>query len=161
MEQYRVGLGFDIHRLVEGRKLILGGVEIPFNKGLLGHSDGDVLTHAIADSMLGALCLGDLGTYFPDSNPRFENFPSFYFLSEVYKKVRDKNYIVGNIDAVVILEQPLLLPYIPTIRRNLARTLETYTQNISVKTKTHEGLGEIGQGLAIQAQAITLLEYSS
>lgn len=153
----RIGIGYDIHRLVEGRKLILGGVEIPFEKGLLGHSDSDVLTHAICDALLGAAALGDIGSHFPDTDPRFAGASSLDMLTHVVELLAEQGYGVANIDATVITEKPKLAPYIPAIRQQLATVMGVEIGQVSVKAKTNEKLESVGCGEAIKAQAISLL----
>lgn len=153
----RIGIGYDIHRLVEGRKLVLGGVEIPFEKGLLGHSDSDVLTHAICDALLGAAALGDIGAHFPDTDPRWAGASSLDFLAHVVDLLADRGYRVANVDATVIAERPKLKPQIQAIRDRLASVLEVHLDQVSVKAKTSEGLESIGHGEAIAAQAVALL----
>ena len=153
----RIGIGYDIHRLVEGRKLILGGVEIPFEKGLLGHSDSDVLTHAICDALLGAAALGDIGSHFPDTDPRFAGASSLDLLTQVVELLAEQGYGVANIDATVITEKPKLAPYIPAIRQQLATVMGVAIGQVSVKAKTNEKLESVGRGEAIKAQAISLL----
>ena len=139
-ESTRIGIGYDIHRLVEGRKLVLGGVEIPFEKGLLGHSDSDVLTHAICDALLGAAALGDIGRHFPDSDPRWAGASSLEFLRRVVELVTQKGYRVASIDATVIAERPKLMPYVQTIRESLASVLKVDIDQVNIKAKTNEGL---------------------
>ncbi|MFY9553097.1 MAG: 2-C-methyl-D-erythritol 2,4-cyclodiphosphate synthase [Blastocatellia bacterium] len=156
-ETIRTGIGYDIHRLVQGRKLILGGVEIPFEKGLLGHSDSDVLTHAICDALLGAAALGDIGTHFPDSDPRWAGVSSLEFLARTVDLIAEGGYRVGNVDATVTAESPRLLPHVQAIRERLASTLEIEVDQISVKAKSNEGLESVGRGEAIAAYAIALL----
>ena|SRR5262249_51792803 len=153
----RIGIGYDIHRLVEGRKLILGGVEIPFEKGLLGHSDSDVLTHAICDALLGAAALGDIGTHFPDSDPRFKGASSLDLLRHVVILLKERGYEIANIDSTIITERPKLKPYMADIRQTLASILEIDIDQLSVKAKTNEKLDAVGQGEAMQAQAIALI----
>ena len=153
----RIGIGYDIHRLVEGRKLILGGIEIPFEKGLLGHSDSDVLTHAICDALLGAAALGDIGTHFPDSDPRFKGVSSLDLLRHIVTLLKERDYQIANIDSTIITERPKLKPYIAEIRQTLASILEIDIEQVSVKAKTNEKLDAVGQGEAMQAQAIALL----
>jgi len=154
----RIGIGYDIHRLVEGRKLVLGGLEIPFKKGLLGHSDADVLTHAICDALLGALGEGDIGEHFPDTDARYKHISSFILLKEVKKLVDSHGYGIVNVDTTVIAEQPNLKPFKPKIRALLAEALGIPLEAMSVKAKTHEGLafGPNGEE-AIVAHAIVLL----
>lgn len=154
----KIGMGYDVHKLVEGRKLILGGVEIPYEKGLLGHSDADVLIHAIMDALLGAAALGDIGKHFPDTDPAYKGADSMDLLGEVRKKLDDQNYIIGNIDATVIAQKPKLASYIEQMRGNIADTLGIDKNQVNVKATTEEGLGFTGQGQGISAQAICLLE---
>ncbi|HSF22744.1 MAG TPA: 2-C-methyl-D-erythritol 2,4-cyclodiphosphate synthase [Blastocatellia bacterium] len=154
----RVGIGYDIHRLVAGRKLILGGVEIPFEKGLMGHSDSDVLTHAVCDALLGAAALGDIGTHFPDSEPRWAGASSLDFLAHVVELLADRGYQVANVDATVMAERPKLKPHVTAIRERLASVLKVHLDQVSVKAKTGEGLESVGRGEAIAAQAVALLQ---
>ncbi len=154
----RVGTGYDVHRLAEGRELILGGVKVPYEKGLLGHSDADVLVHAIMDAMLGAAALGDIGRHFPDSDPKYKDISSMLLLKEVNELIGSKLYIVGNIDATVIAQRPKLASYIPQMRQNIADTLGIETDRVNIKATTEEGLGFTGEGLGIAAQAVCLLE---
>ena len=156
-ESTRIGIGYDIHRLVEGRKLVLGGVEIPFEKGLLGHSDSDVLTHAICDALLGAAALGDIGRHFPDSDPRWAGASSLEFLRRVVELVTQKGYRVASIDATVIAERPKLMPYVQTIRESLASVLKIDIDQVNIKAKTNEGLESVGRGEAMAAQAVALI----
>ncbi len=156
-ESSRIGVGYDIHRLVEGRKLVLGGVEIPFEKGLLGHSDSDVLTHAICDALLGAAGLGDIGTHFPDNDPRWAGASSLEFLARVVELVNEKGYRVANIDATVMAERPRLMPYVQMMREKLASVLQIDVDQVNVKAKTNEGLESVGRGEAMAAQAVALL----
>jgi 2-C-methyl-D-erythritol 2,4-cyclodiphosphate synthase len=153
----RVGIGYDIHKLVEGRKLILGGVEIPHSKGLLGHSDSDALTHAVCDALLGAAALGDLGAHFPDNDPRFSGASSISMLARVAGLLREKGYVIDNIDTVIMAEQPKLAPYISAMRERLSRILEIETDRVSIKAKTGEGLDAVGRGEAIAAHAVVLI----
>lgn len=153
----RVGIGYDVHRLVSNRKLILGGVEIPYHLGLLGHSDADVLTHAIIDAIIGAAALGDIGTHFPDTDPRYEGMDSLVFLRDIVEKVRLHGYQIENIDSTVIAQRPKLAPYISEIRTRLAETLRVAVTQINVKATTAEELGVVGEGKAIVAQAIACL----
>lgn len=154
----RIGNGYDVHRLVENRKLILGGVEIPYEKGLLGHSDADVLLHAVMDALLGAAALGDIGKHFPDNDPAYEGADSMKLLEEVGKLLQEKAYFIENIDATVIAQRPKLAPYIETMRENIAARLQIDKNQVNVKATTEEGLGFTGQGQGISAQAICLLE---
>lgn len=153
----RVGIGYDLHRLVPNRKLILGGVEIPYDFGLLGHSDADVLTHAICDAMLGAAGLGDIGGHFPDTDAAYEGIDSLILLKKVNDRVRNLGYAIQNVDSTVIAQQPKLAPYIPEMRQRLAETLQLSTDEVNVKATTSEGLGCVGKGEAIVAQAIVCL----
>ncbi len=158
MSDLRIGYGEDIHRLVPNRKLILGGVEIPFNQGLLGHSDADCLLHAIADALLGACALGDIGDHFPVDDPRWENADSKKILSESYSLVKKKGYQITNLDASVLAEKPRLSPYRLAMRESIARVLELDLNQVSVKLMTNEGLDAIGKGKAIRSTCICLLE---
>ena len=150
----KVGIGYDVHRLVPERKLILGGIDIPFEKGLLGHSDADVLTHAICDALLGALGLGDIGQHFPDTDPAYRGISSLTLLANVVEYMQQRNFMLGNLDAVVIAQQPKLRPYIESMRATLARVLKTEPENVNIKATTTEGLGFTGTGEGIAAQAI-------
>ncbi len=153
----RIGQGYDVHRLVEGRKLILGGVEIPYEKGLLGHSDADVLLHAVMDALLGAAALGDIGQHFPDSDERYKGISSVKLLKEVGKILQENGYLIENIDSTVIAQRPKLLPYRPQMAKNIADALGIEPDQVSVKATTEEGLGFTGTGEGISAQAIALL----
>jgi 2-C-methyl-D-erythritol 2,4-cyclodiphosphate synthase len=153
----RVGIGYDIHRLVEGRKLIIGGVEIPFEKGLLGHSDADVLVHSICDALLGAMGLGDIGKHFPDTDEKYKGISSMKLLKEVMEKIKKGNFKIVNIDTNIIAEKPRLLPYIEEMKKNLRKILGKDV-SVNIKARTNEGLGEIGKGEAIASQAIVLLK---
>lgn len=153
----RVGLGYDIHRLVEGRRLVLGGVEIPFVKGLLGHSDADALIHAVCDALLGAMGEKDIGEHFPDTDPKYQNISSAELLKTVLHFVQDKKYRIGNIDTVVVAQEPALSPFKNQIKNNLARILEIGQDEVNVKAKTNEGLGEIGKVEAIACYAVATL----
>ena len=154
----RVGHGYDVHRLVEGRRLILGGVEIPWEKGLLGHSDADVLTHALMDALLGAAALGDIGKLFPDKDPAYEGADSVELLRKVTALLREQGYRIANVDCTVIAQRPRLAPHIPEMRRRLAEAMELETDLVSVKATTEEGLGFTGEGLGIAAHAVALIE---
>lgn len=154
----RIGHGYDVHRLVEGRKLILGGVEIPYEKGLLGHSDADVLVHALMDAMLGALALGDIGRHFPDSDPSYEGADSLELLKRVNFIINAQDYAVGNVDCTVIAQRPKLAPHIDAMRDNIAKALKVAPGFISVKATTEEHLGFTGEGLGISAHAVVLLK---
>ena len=154
----RIGHGYDVHRLVPGRALILGGVDIPHSKGLLGHSDADVLTHAIMDALLGAAALGDIGHLFPDTDPRFQGANSLGFLEQVRVLLAEHGYRVLCLDATVVAEQPKLAPHLNAMRENLAQVLHTDVSNVNVKATTEEGLGVSGQGAGIAAHAVCLIE---
>ena len=154
----RIGHGYDVHRLVEGRKLILGGVEIPYEKGLLGHSDADVLTHALMDALLGAAALGDIGKLFPDNDPRYAGADSVMLLREVYRVLTEAGYRVENVDCTVLAQRPKLAPFIPRMRENLAEAMGLEVGCVSVKATTEEGLGFTGEGLGIAAHAVALIE---
>ena len=154
----RVGHGYDVHRLVEGRKLILGGVEIPWEKGLLGHSDADVLLHALMDAMLGAAALGDIGRHFPDSDERYAGADSMQLLREVSRLLRASGYRLVNADCTILAQRPKLMSYIDRMRDNIADALETDSDTISVKATTEEGLGFTGDGSGIAAHALVLIE---
>ena len=153
----RIGQGYDVHRLVEGRKLIIGGVDIPYEKGLLGHSDADVLLHAVMDALLGAAALGDIGQHFPDSDERYTGISSIALLKEVGKILQENGYMIENIDSTVIAQRPKLLPYRPQMAENIAAALGIEKEQVSVKATTEEGLGFTGTGEGISAQAIALL----
>ena len=157
----RTGMGYDVHRLVEGRKLILGGVEIPYEKGLLGHSDADVLLHAVMDALLGAAALGDIGMHFPDSDPALSGADSGMLLAQVGGLLKKEGYRIENIDATVIAQRPKLGPYREQMRRNMARVLELAADQVNVKATTEEGLGFTGSGEGISAQAVVLLQKMS
>ena len=154
----RIGHGYDVHRLVEGRRLILGGVEIPFERGLLGHSDADVLTHAVMDALLGAAALGDIGKLFPDSDPAYEGADSLELLGRVARALGENGYKVGNVDATVLAQRPKLAPHIPLMRERLAAAMGTDPGRVSVKATTEEGLGFTGAGEGIAAHAVALVE---
>jgi 2-C-methyl-D-erythritol 2,4-cyclodiphosphate synthase len=153
----RVGEGWDIHALVAGRKLMLGGVEVPFHLGLLGHSDADALLHAITDALLGAAALGDIGTHFPDTDTRFKGADSLLLLAEAARRVRAQGLEIGNIDSTIIAQAPKLMPFIPAMRANIAQTLALQPDQVNVKAKTAEKMGPVGLGQAMQARAIVLL----
>ena len=154
----RVGMGYDVHKLTEDRKLILGGVEIPYDKGLLGHSDADVLLHAIMDALLGAAALGDIGRHFPDTDPEYKGASSLKLLEHVGKLVEDKLYVIGNIDAPIIAQRPKMAPHIETMRENVANVLHIDIDQVNIKATTEEGLGFTGSGEGISAQAIASLD---
>jgi 2-C-methyl-D-erythritol 2,4-cyclodiphosphate synthase len=153
---FRIGQGYDCHRLVEGRKLIIGGVTIPHRTGLLGHSDADVLLHAITDAILGAAGLGDIGRHFPDTDPRFAGADSRVLLREACKRVREAGYVIGNIDATIIAQAPKMAPHIPLMTENVATDLEVATAQVNVKAKTNEKMGFLGreEGIAVEAVAL-------
>lgn len=150
----RIGTGYDVHKLVEGRKLIIGGVDIPHEKGLLGHSDADVLLHAVTDALLGAAALGDIGRHFPDTDDRYKGISSLILLEKAGELLREKGYAVNNIDATVIAQRPKLLPHIPQMRANIARSLGIDEEAVNVKATTEEHLGFTGQELGISSQAV-------
>ena len=154
---FRIGIGNDTHRLVEGRPLILGGVHVPSRVGAEGHSDADALCHAIADAILGALCEGDLGVHFPDSDPQWQNADSLQLLSRVMWLTRERGLHIGNLDATIALESPRLRPYVKPMREKIAEVLEVDVECVSVKAKSGEGLDAVGQGLAVSVQAVVLL----
>lgn len=154
----RIGHGYDVHKLTEGRKLILGGVDIPYEKGLLGHSDADVLTHAIMDALLGAAALGDIGKLFPDNDPAYAGADSLVLLERVGERIAQAGYRVGNIDATILAQKPKLAPHIPQMRANLAHRLGLDVDQVSVKATTEEGLGFTGTGEGMAAHAVCLLE---
>ena len=158
MTGMRIGHGYDVHRLVEGRKLILGGVEIPWVKGLLGHSDADVLTHALMDALLGAAALGDIGKLFPDSDERYKGADSVELLHTVRQVLKGAGYCVVNVDCTVIAQRPKLAPHISLMREKLAAAMEVELDRVSVKATTEEGLGFSGEGLGIAAHAVALIE---
>ena len=157
-EPMRIGHGYDVHRLVEGRKLILGGVEIPYEKGLLGHSDADVLLHAVMDAVLGAAALGDIGQHFPDTDPAYKGADSLALTREVARIIAEHGYKVGNIDATILCQRPKLAPHIPAMRRNIADAFGLPVDAVSVKATTEEHLGFTGEGLGIAAHAVALIE---
>ena len=154
----RVGMGYDVHKLVEDRKLILGGVEVPYEKGLLGHSDADVLLHAIMDALLGAAALGDIGKHFPDTDPAYKGASSLELLKHVKKLIEDKLYVIENIDATIIAQRPKLASYIPQMVKNIAEALQIEEDRVNVKATTEEGLGFTGDGSGISSQAICMIE---
>ena len=150
----RFGMGYDVHRLVAGRKLVLGGVEIPHSVGLLGHSDADVLLHAISDALLGAAALGDIGRHFPDTDPAFEGADSMKLLGHVVELLREKGYVTGNVDATIVAQKPKLMPYIPRMNENIARVLGVALDQVNVKATTEERLGFTGAEEGISAYAV-------
>lgn len=153
----RVGMGYDVHRLVEGRDMIIGGVKIPYDKGLLGHSDADVLLHAISDALLGAAALGDIGKHFPDSDPAYKGISSMILLEKVGDLLDKKGFLIENIDATIIAQAPKMRPHIDTMRENIAKALKMDVDHVNVKATTEEGLGFTGSGEGISSQAICLL----
>ncbi len=153
----RIGFGYDVHKFCENRKLILGGVEIPFELGLLGHSDADVLVHAIMDGLLGALALGDIGKHFPDTDEKYKGISSIELLSYVYSLIKEKGYKIGNIDSIIVCEKPKMAPYIDLMRDCLSKVLETDKENISVKATTEEKMGFTGRMEGIKAYSVCLL----
>lgn len=154
----RVGMGYDVHRLSVGRKLIIGGVEIPYEKGLLGHSDADVLLHAIMDALLGSAALGDIGKHFPDTDPAYEGISSLRLLEHVGKLLDENGYVIENIDATIIAQKPKMRPYIDQMRENIAEVLQVDVNQVNVKATTEEGLGFTGTGEGISSQAICAVE---
>ncbi|OUO79722.1 2-C-methyl-D-erythritol 2,4-cyclodiphosphate synthase [Blautia sp. An249] len=154
----RVGMGYDVHKLTEGRDLILGGVPIPYEKGLLGHSDADVLIHAVMDALLGAAALGDIGKHFPDTDPKYKGISSMLLLEETARLLKEQGYAIGNIDATIIAQRPKMAPHIPQMRENLAKCLGISQAQVNIKATTEEGLGFTGNGQGISSQAICLIE---
>lgn len=154
----RVGYGYDVHRLVEGRKLILGGVDIPFEKGLLGHSDADVLLHAVTDALFGAAVLGDIGSHFPDTDPQYKGADSLKLLEACGQELAEHGWRIGNIDATIVAQRPKLLPFVPQMRENIARVLHISVDQVSLKGKTEEGLGFTGTGEGMAVHAVCLIE---
>ena len=154
---YRTGIGFDVHSFSEGRKLILGGIEIPFEKGLAGHSDADALLHAISDAMLGALSLGDIGSHFPDTDPKFKNIDSTILLAKVNELINAENYEVVNVDSVIMLQRPKILPYVNQMREKISGTLGIKVEQVSVKATTTEKLGFVGREEGISVMATVLI----
>lgn len=154
---FRIGEGWDLHALVPGRKLILGGVEIPHSSGLLGHSDADVLLHAITDAVLGAAGLGDIGTHFPDTDTQFKGADSSVLLAEAMRRVREKRFELGNVDATVVAQAPKLMPYMAQMRAGVARALGVDASRVNLKAKTSERIGPVGQGLSMEARAVALI----
>jgi 2-C-methyl-D-erythritol 2,4-cyclodiphosphate synthase len=157
VSKIRIGQGFDVHQLVEGRELIIGGVTIPYEKGLMGHSDADVLLHAVCDALLGAAALGDIGRHFSDTDPRYKNIDSRVLLREVHRLLEESGYKVSNIDATIIAQSPKMAPYIPTMIANIAQDLQMPTLDINVKAKTAEHLGPVGRGEGIEAEVVCLI----
>ena len=158
--RFRIGEGWDSHQLVEGRKLILGGVEIAHTHGLLGHSDADALLHAITDSLFGAAALGDIGRHFPDTDPQFRGADSVALLAEAARRVRAAGFEISNIDATIVAQAPKMAPHIPTMRQRIAQALGLALEQVNVKAKTAEHLGPVGEGRSIEARAVCLLEVS-
>ena len=154
----RIGMGYDVHRLTADRKLILGGVEIPYSKGLLGHSDADVLIHAVMDALLGAAALGDIGKHFPDTDPEYEGVSSIRLLEHVGRLLDEKGYVIENIDAAIVAQRPKMRPYIEQMRENIATALRIETDQVNVKATTEEGLGFTGTGEGISSQAVCAVE---
>ena len=154
----RFGMGYDVHQLVENRKLIIGGVDIPYEKGLLGHSDADVLLHAISDALLGAAALGDIGKHFPDTDPRYKGADSLKLLEEVGNLLAAKGYVVGNVDATIVAQKPKMMPHIPQMRENIAKVLHVDIDQINVKATTEEHLGFTGSGQGISSYAVAGIE---
>ena len=156
-QKYRIGIGYDIHRLTEGRELIIGGIKITHEKGLLGHSDADVLVHAIIDALLGALALDDIGTLFPDTDPKYKDADSMILLKHVHQKILEKGYVINNIDSNIIAQAPKMMPYIPKMKESLANLLNLAPADISIKAKTKEKLDAVGESKAIEANAVVML----
>jgi len=154
----RIGQSNDIHRLVEGRELVLGGVRIPFEKGTLGHSDGDALTHSIIEAVIGALGLGDIGKFFPDNDPQYEGINSLILLDKIYEVMDEKGYQIGNVDSLIMIEKPKMKDYISEMRNNIAEHLHCSADRVNVKATTYEGLGPVGQQEAVLGCAVVLLE---
>jgi 2-C-methyl-D-erythritol 2,4-cyclodiphosphate synthase len=158
--KFRIGEGWDVHALVEGRKLIIGGVEIPYHLGLLGHSDADVLLHAITDALLGGAALGDIGTHFPDTDARFKGADSVVLLTEAVRRVREKGFEIANIDSTVIAQAPKLMPHIQAMRARISQALGVEVDQVNVKAKTAEKMGPVGLGQAMEARAVVLLSVN-
>jgi len=154
----RIGIGYDIHRLIKGKKLILGGIEIPFDKGLDGHSDADVILHAVCDAMLGAASSGDIGRHFPDTDPAYKGISSMKLLKQVFETIGRKGFTVNNIDVVVIAEEPKIAPFAEKMKKNLSGLLDIKPERVNIKATTHEGIGPIGNGEAIASYAVASLE---
>ncbi|HEU0185469.1 MAG TPA: 2-C-methyl-D-erythritol 2,4-cyclodiphosphate synthase [Blastocatellia bacterium] len=157
MNRFRIGVGNDIHRLVEGRKLVLGGVEIPYERGLLGHSDGDSLTHAITDALLGAAALGDIGSHFSDKDPRWAGADSLVFLRHACGLLEERGFEIANVDATILAERPKMAPHIPEMKTRLSEAMGIDRSQINIKAKTNEGLDAVGRGEAVAAQAVALI----
>ncbi len=154
----RIGMGYDVHRLVEGRKLVLGGVTIPFEKGLLGHSDADVLVHAVCDALLGAAGLGDIGLHFPDTDPEYKDIASIKILAKTYELIKGNGFTIMNLDSTIFAEAPKLSPYRDAMQKNISRTIEIEQNRVNVKATTFEGLGMIGKGEGIGAMCVALID---
>jgi 2-C-methyl-D-erythritol 2,4-cyclodiphosphate synthase len=157
---FRCGIGYDLHRLAEGRKLIIGGIEVPFDKGSVGHSDGDVVAHALCDALLGAAGLGDIGTHFPDTDPKWKDANSLLFLEHVRKLLAEKQLAIEHVDVVVILERPKLSPHFPKMRKALAKSLGVSPEKIHLKAKTNEGVDAVGRGEALACHVVSTLSGS-
>lgn len=158
---YRIGIGYDIHRLVEGRRLFLGGIEIPYIKGLLGHSDGDVLIHAVCDALLGAIGEGDIGVHFPDTDPRYQGISSLKLLDEVSVLIQQQSYDINNLDTVIIAQEPMVSPFRTQMQKKIAETLDLDLAKVNIKATTPEGMGDIGRKEAIACWAVALLNQRS
>ena len=156
--KFRIGLGYDVHQFADGRKLILGGLEIPYDRGLKGHSDADVLLHSIADAFLGAASLGDIGTHFPDTDPRFKDADSSVLLQQVIKMIASEGYEVGNVDATIVAEEPKMSPHIPSMRELISELLECEPGDVSIKATTHEKMGAIGRLEGIAVHSVVLIK---
>ena len=154
---YKIGIGFDVHAFADNRKLIIGGVEIPFGKGLAGHSDADVLLHAICDALLGSIAAGDIGQHFPDTDPKYKNANSITLLKQVYELIQQKGYSLGNVDAIITAQRPKLAVFIPSMQKNIAEALQTKIENISIKATTTEKLGFVGREEGLSAFASVLI----
>ncbi len=156
--KFRIGLGYDVHQFADGRKLILGGLEIPYDRGLKGHSDADVLLHSIADAFLGAASLGDIGTHFPDTDPRFKDADSSVLLQQVIKMIASEGYEVGNVDATIVAEEPKMSPHIPSMKERISELLECDPGDVSIKATTHEKMGAIGRLEGIAVHSVVLIK---
>ena len=156
--KFRIGLGYDVHQFADGRKLILGGLEIPYDRGLKGHSDADVLLHSIADAFLGAASLGDIGTHFPDTDPRFKDADSSVLLQQVIKMIASEGYEVGNVDATIVAEEPKMSPHIPSMKERISELLECEPGDVSIKATTHEKMGAIGRLEGIAVHSVVLIK---
>jgi 2-C-methyl-D-erythritol 2,4-cyclodiphosphate synthase len=155
---YRIGQSIDIHQLVEGKKLVIGGVTIPFEKGLLGHSDADVLTHAIIESIIGALGLGDIGKHFSDTDPKYQGISSLLLLKETKKMMDEKNYVINNLDAIILIEKPKMAPFISQMKDNISRILDCSTEDVNIKATRGETLGYVGRQEGVEAQCVVMLK---